>query len=139
MAQIEMVIDSVRTGSRLINKQVVILKEKLAERYLPVYIGLRQADILKKVLMGEQTTLPADDDPKLSEIDKVLSLADSVSLIIQRFQDDIFHAKFMLARRDESHQIDCPCAWALVLGVRVGARIFAEEGILDSAGIDATV
>ena len=41
MAEVEMVIDSLRQSP--VNHQwVVILKEKLAERYLPVYIGSSQ-------------------------------------------------------------------------------------------------
>jgi len=47
------------------NEQVVILKEKLAERYLPIYIGSPQAVAIKQALMGtpigvHQTKLPID-------------------------------------------------------------------------------
>jgi len=47
MAQVEMVIDSVRQSP--VNKGwVVILKEKATECYLPIYIGLSQAEIIRR-------------------------------------------------------------------------------------------
>ncbi|HEX76211.1 MAG TPA: bifunctional nuclease family protein, partial [Dehalococcoidia bacterium] len=78
---------------------------------------------------------PVFDDPSLRGIGRFLSLADSVSLIIERFDEDVFYTKFLIAWRGESYQIDCPCAWALALGVRAGARIFAEETVLHQTGI----
>ena len=51
MAKVEMIIDSLRQDL-LYYEWVVILKEKLGERYLPVYIGPQQADIIKSLLVG---------------------------------------------------------------------------------------
>jgi len=51
MAKVEMIIDSVRRNS-LGNDWVVILKEKTAECYLPIYIGSPQADVIKKLLVS---------------------------------------------------------------------------------------
>lgn len=48
MAQVEMIIDSVRRKS-LSDEWVVILKAKGAERYLPIYVGPSQADIIKRL------------------------------------------------------------------------------------------
>ena len=53
MAQVEMEIDSVRRYMRN-DKWVVILKEQGAERYLPIYIGSYQADIIRRLLMREE-------------------------------------------------------------------------------------
>ena len=46
MGIVEMTIDSLRRNS-LSNEWALILKEKGAERYLPIYIGPRQANIVE--------------------------------------------------------------------------------------------
>jgi len=48
---IEVVIDSIRVS--LMNYQrVVILKEKAADRYLPIWIGHAEADAMDEMLQG---------------------------------------------------------------------------------------
>jgi len=138
MALVEMVIDSVRRSMRN-DEWVVLLKEKPTERYLPVYLDSSHADIIKKALCDQRRSGAAIDAPSQTEISRILSMADSVSLIIDRFENGRFHAKFLVVRRDKSSCIDCPSAKALALGVKAGARIFAEETVLVSAGIRAQV
>ena len=130
-----MVIESVRTGNRLKNERVVLLKEKSGERYLPIYVGSSYADTLTKVLVGEQCPKPLCDDPSLVEIGRLLSLADSASLVIERSEGNIFHTKFLVAWRGKFYHIDCPCAKALAFGVRAGAPILTEEAVLDKAAV----
>jgi len=51
MAWVEMTIDSVRRNL-MSDSWTVILKERNAERYLPICVGLAQADIIKSELVG---------------------------------------------------------------------------------------
>ena len=136
MALVEMVIDSVRQAM-LFNEWVVVLKEKTAERYLPVYLDSSHADIIKKALCDQRCSEPAIAGPSRTEISQILSMAESVSLIIDRFQDGVFHARLLVTWRGELYPFDCPLGKALALGVKAGARIFAEETVLASAGIGA--
>ena len=138
MAKVEMVIDSVRRAM-LLNKWVVLLKEKSAERYLPIYVDSFYADALKKALCDQRCSEPAIVDPSWREISRILSMADSVSLIIDRFQDSVFHAKLLVTWRGELYPFDCSLGKALALGVKAGTRIFAEEAVLVNAGIGAQV
>ena len=48
---IEMVIDSIRV-STMNYQRVVILKEKAAERYLPIWIGSAESDAIAVKLQG---------------------------------------------------------------------------------------
>ena len=58
---IEMIIDSIRTS--LMNYQrVVILKEKAAERYLPIWIGPTEADAIAVKLQGAAVPRPLSHD-----------------------------------------------------------------------------
>jgi len=71
MAEIEMVIDSVRQSP--VNHQwVVILKEKLAEQYLPVYVGSSQANTIKRELLdvSPSKTLAVNSEVKAVKLNK---------------------------------------------------------------------
>ena len=58
---IEMVIDSIRVS--LMNYQrVVILKEKIADRYLPIWIGPAEADAIAVKLQGVNVPRPLTHD-----------------------------------------------------------------------------
>ncbi len=132
MAQVEMTIDSVRHKS-LSNEWVVILKEKGAERYPPIYIGPSQADIIKRLLVSTGPVEPADLGLSSAGIDIIFSKVESVT--INQFEGNVFYAKLLLSYHDKSLEADCPPAKALALGVRAEAPIFAEETVLDKAGI----
>jgi len=136
MALVEMVIDSLRRATHL-NEWVVLLKEKPAEYYLPIYIDSSYADVLKKALCDQQCSESEIVAPSSKDISRILSMANSVSLIIDRFQDGVFHAKLLVTQRGELYPFDCSLGKALVLGVKAGAHIFAEETVLASAGIGA--
>jgi bifunctional DNase/RNase len=66
-------------------------------------------------------------------------MANSVSLIIDRFENGLFHAKLLVTQRGELYTFECSLGKALALGVRAGARIFAEEAVLANAGIGTQV
>ena len=61
---IEMVVDSIRVS--LMNYQrVVILKEKEAERYLPIWIGPAEADAIAVTLQGVTVPRPLTPDSRI--------------------------------------------------------------------------
>jgi len=132
MAQIEMIIDSVRRNM-LSDMWVVILKEKGAERYLPIYAGSPQASLVGRQLQGVGGS-ELEDAFSLTGIDTTKSKVESV--IINGFDSNIFYARLLLSQHDKPREVDCPPAIALALGVRAQAPIFAEEAVLDKAGIN---
>ena len=133
MTQIEMIIDSVRRNM-LSDMWVVILREKDAERYLPIYIDSSQADIIKSLLVGTEPAEPVDFDFSVPGVDT--SKADIKSVIINRFKNNIFYAKLLFAHHKKSYEVDCPVAKAIALGVKAAVPIFAEETLLDKAAIE---
>jgi hypothetical protein len=133
MAQIEMIIDSVRRNS-LTDQWSIILKERGAERYLPIYVGSPQASLVAKQLQGVGSSELGDYVFSLTGIDTTKSKVESV--IINGFDNNIFYARLLLSQHDKPREVDCPPAIALALGVRVQAPIFAEEAVLDKAGVD---
>ena len=129
---IEMTIDSIRVS--LMNYQrVVILKEKLAKRYLPIWIGPAEADAIAVKLQGVTVPRPLTHDLLSSVIDSLGAGIDSI--IVSDLKSDTFYAKIILSVNGEQVEIDSRPSDALALAVRTDAPIFAEEAVLDKAGI----
>lgn len=129
---IEMTIESIRV-SMLNYQRVVILKEKEAERYLPIWIGPAEADAIAVKLQEHQVPRPLTHD-LLGNIIGALGAAVS-SIIVCDLQNDTFFAKIVLAVDGNQIEIDSRPSDAIALAVRVKVPIFAEEIVLDKAGI----
>jgi uncharacterized protein len=129
---IEMTIDSIRVS--LMNYQrVVILKEKTAERYLPIWIGPAEADAIAVKLQGVNVPRPLTHDLLRSVID---SLGASVnSIVVSDLKNDTFFAKIILNVDGGPVEIDSRPSDALALAVRAEVPIFADESVLEKAGI----
>jgi uncharacterized protein len=129
---IEMAIDSIRVS--LMNYQrVVILKEKMAERYLPIWIGPSEADAIAVKLQGVNVPRPLTHDLLRSVIG---SLGASVnSIVVSDLKNDTFFAKIILTVDGNSLEIDSRPSDALALAVRAEVPIYADESVLEKAGI----
>jgi bifunctional DNase/RNase len=129
---IEVTIESIRV-SMLNHQRVVILKEKEAERYLPIWIGPAEADAIAVKLQEYQVPRPLTHD-LLGNVIGALGAAIN-SIIVCDLKDDTFFAKIMLAVNGQEVEIDSRPSDAIALAVRAKVPIFAEEAVLDKAGI----
>ncbi len=129
---IEMTIDSIRVS--LMNYQrVVILKEKEADRYLPIWIGPAEADAIAVKLQNVELSRPLTHDLLQSVI---TTLGASLNyIVVNELQNDTFYAKLSLNVDGAQVEVDSRPSDALALAVRAGAPIYAEESVLDKAGI----
>ena len=132
MAKVEMVIDSLRR-SPVKHQWVAVLKDKLAEQYLPIYIGSSQAETLKRELTDIRPSRPLGDDPISKDIKTIGSKVRSVK--IDKLEDNEFSAKLVLATPSKPYEIDCPLSKALAIAMRAKAPILADEAVLYKAGI----
>jgi bifunctional DNase/RNase len=129
---IEMTIDSIRVS--LMNYQrVVILKEKVSDRYLPIWIGPSEADAIAVKLQGVQVPRPLTHDLLSSVIDTLGAAVNSI--IVNDLKNDTFYAKVILEIDGKHVEVDSRPSDALALAVRTGVPIFADESVLDKAGI----
>ncbi len=129
---IEMTIDSIRVS--LMNYQrVVILKEKMAERYLPIWIGAAEADAIAVKLQGVTVPRPLTHDLLRLVIDTLGASIDSI--IVSDLKNDTFYAKIILNVDGGQVEVDCRPSDALALAVRTDVPIYTEEAVLDKAGI----
>ncbi len=132
MALVEMTIDSIRVS--LMNYQrVVILKEKLAERYLPIWIGPAEADAIAVKLQGVSVPRPLTHDLLRSVID---ALGVTINyIVVNDLKNDTFYAKIILNVDGGQMEVDSRPSDALALAVRADVPIYADESVLDKAGI----
>ena len=129
---IEMTIDSIRVS--LMNYQrVVLLKEKMADRYLPIWSGAAEADAIAVKLQGVSVPRPLTHDLLNSVIDTLGAGINSI--VVCDLKNDTFYAKLILNVDGGQMEIDCRPSDALALAVRTGAIIYTEEAVMDKAGI----
>jgi len=129
---IEMTVDSIRVS--LMNYQrVVILKEKDSDRYLPIWIGPAEADAIAVKLQGVNVPRPLTHDLLSSVIDTLGATINSI--IVNDLRNDTFYAKIILNLDGGQVEVDSRPSDALALAVRADVPIFADEEVLEKAGI----
>lgn len=129
---IEMSIDSIRV-SMMNYQRVVILKEKDAERFLPIWIGPAEADAIAIKLQGVTPPRPLTHDLLETSITSLGASVDSI--IVTDLQNDTFYAKLILDVNGERLELDSRPSDAMAIAIRADAPIYADEIVLDRAGI----
>ena len=129
---LEMTVDSIRV-SPMNYQRVVILREKESDRYLPIWIGPAEADAIAVKLQDLSVPRPLTHDLLGTIID---ILGGSVKhIVVNDLHNDTFFAKITIQTNGEAKEIDCRPSDAVALAVRAKVPIFAEEAVMDKAGI----
>jgi uncharacterized protein len=129
---IEVTIDSIRVS--LMNYQrVVILKEKMADRYLPIWIGHAEADAIAIKLQGVTVTRPLTHDLLRSVIETLGAHINYI--VVNDLKNDNFFAKIDMQVDGHQIEVDSRPSDALALAVRVEVPIYVDESVMDKAGI----
>ncbi len=128
---IECMIDSVRVS--LTNQdRVIVLKDKNDERYIPIWIGLFEAESITIALQNIAVARPLTHDLLLDMLHKLG--ARLLRVEITGLVSDTYYAN-LIVQTDEEVTIDCRPSDALALVVRTGASIYVDEEILEEVGI----
>jgi bifunctional DNase/RNase len=129
---IELSIESIRVS--LMNYQrVVILREKSSDRYLCIWIGPAEADAIAVQLQEVAVARPLTHDLLRAIIDQ---LGAQVShILVNDLANDTFYAKIVLDVNGSSMEVDSRPSDAIALAVRAKVPIFADESVLDRAGV----
>lgn len=128
----ELTIESIRLS--LTNYQrVVILREKDADRYLPIWIGPAEADAIAVRLQDVAVARPMTHDLLRNTIEQLG--ARIVYIVVNDLANDTFFARIVLDVNGDTMEVDSRPSDAIALAVRAEAPIFAEESVLDRAGV----
>lgn len=128
----ELSIESIRLS--LMNYQrVVILREKDADRYLPIWIGPAEADAIAVRLQDVSVARPLTHDLLRNTIEQ---LGGKVTyIVVCDLSNDTFFARIVLDVNGQTMEIDSRPSDAIALAVRVEVPIYAEDEVLDRAGV----
>lgn len=129
---IRVTVDSIRV-SLLTQHRVVVLRETDSRRYLPIWIGAFEADAIALALQGHEPQRPMTHDllkTIFSELGATIS-----HIVINDIHDSTFFARIVVEQGTHSIEIDARPSDAIALAVRTDVPIFAEQHVLDQAGV----
>jgi bifunctional DNase/RNase len=114
-------------------QRVVILREKDSDRYLPIWIGPAEADAIAVRLQDVQVARPLTHDLLRDAIGQLGASVEYV--VVNDLSNDTFFARIMLQVDGRSVEIDSRPSDAIALAVRAQVPIFADESVLEKAGV----
>ncbi len=127
---IEVTVDSIRVHLPT-NQHVVILKEKHADRYLPIWIGGFEANAIAMKIQGMSPERPVTHDLMATTFGE---LGISVSkIVVTSLSEEVFFARLHLRQNGREIDIDSRPSDAIALAVRFECPIYVAAEVLDRA------
>ncbi len=119
--------------SLLTRHRIVLLKEVMGERYLPIWIGIPESDAIANHLQGTTIPRPLTHDLLLNVIRGLNGTVHYI--VINDLADDTFFARIAIEHDGQIKLIDARPSDAMALGVRANVPIYVEPDVLARAGI----
>jgi bifunctional DNase/RNase len=129
---IEVAIDSIRV-SLMSQQRIVILREMNAERYLPIWIGVYEAESITIALQEVEVARPLTHD-LLKNVFNVFN-ARILRVEVSALRDDTFYGNIVAEVNGRTLNIDARPSDALNVAVRAHVPILVAQEVMDSAGI----
>jgi bifunctional DNase/RNase len=129
---IEVVIDSIRV-SLMSQQRIVILREVDADRYLPIWIGVYEAEAITISLQEVEVARPLTHD-LLRNVFNALN-ARILRVEVSALRDDTFFGNIIAEVDGHTINIDSRPSDALNLAVRAHVPILVSRQVMDSAGV----
>ena len=129
---IKVQIDSIRV-SLMSQLRVVILKDPLSGRYLPIFIGPCEAEAIAVKLQNMSVERPLTHDLLKSVIAELGG--DVQHIVVNDLRQDTFYAKIVVTQDDSTLEIDSRPSDAIALSVRLDVPIFVAESVMERAAI----
>lgn len=129
---VEVVIDSIRV-SLISQQRIVILREVDADRYLPIWIGIYEAEAIALALQDVEVARPLTWD-LLKNIFSVLD-ARIIRVEVTSLHDDTYYGNIVAEVDGRNIDIDSRPSDAIALAVRAHVPILVSRPILESVGV----
>ncbi len=129
---VEVVIDSIRV-SLISQQRIVILREVDADRYLPIWIGIYEAEAIALALQDVEVARPLTWD-LLKNIFAVLD-ARILRVEVTSLHDDTYYGNIVAEVDGRKVDIDSRPSDAIALAVRAHVPILVSRPILESVGV----
>src|SRR3954470_22118358 len=112
------------------NSPIVLLREVEGQRYLPIWIGAVEATAIAFAQQGVVPPRPLTHDLLNDVLVAVGARLTAIQIIDLR--DGVFYADLVFA---DGLRVSARPSDAIALALRANVSIFAEEALLDEAGI----
>jgi bifunctional DNase/RNase len=119
---------------RATNTPVVILEEMGGERVLPIWIGPGEASAIAMQLAEMEFARPLTHDLICSVLKSLGGALQRV--IITRVEKSTYFAELIVQRNGDLISLDARPSDSIAVALRVDARIFADDGLLEEAPIE---
>lgn len=117
------------------NTPVVILEElEEGERVLPIWIGPAEASAIAMQLADMESTRPLTHDLLVAVLNGLGGSLQKV--IITRVEKSTYYADLIIHRDGEVISVDARPSDSIAVALRVDARIFAHDDLLEQATIE---
>lgn len=130
---IEVIIDSIRV-SLMSQHRIVVLKDSVGDRYLPIWIGPCEADAITVELQDMPPQRPLTHDLLKSVIRELGG--NVVQIVISDLRNDVYYARIVVDVAGKQMEVDSRPSDAIALAVRAKVPIFVSEAVMDKAGIE---
>jgi bifunctional DNase/RNase len=119
--------------SWLSRHRIVLLQEAQGERFLPIWIGQFEAEAIALRLQGPTMPRPLTHDLLANMIEELAGVVRYV--VVNDLNNNTFYAGIAVEHDGEVQLVDSRPSDAIALAVRAAVPIYAEESVLDKAGI----
>jgi bifunctional DNase/RNase len=112
--------------------RVVILREVVGDRYLPIWIGQFEAEAIAMCLQEVEAVRPMTHDLLKNLVGGLDAILERIE--IHDLRDDVFYARLVLQANGKRIEIDSRPSDGIALAVRAHAPIFVAEAVMQRAG-----
>ncbi|NNM07174.1 MAG: bifunctional nuclease family protein [Gemmatimonadetes bacterium] len=116
------------------NNPVVILEERDGPRVLPIWIGPGEASAIAMQLADWSFSRPLTHDLLVSVLGGLGGSLERV--IITEVVENTYFAEMIIRRNGTLISVDARPSDSIAVALRMGAKIFAEEALLEQATIE---
>jgi bifunctional DNase/RNase len=113
------------------NMPVVILRDKEQGLFLPIWVGIFEANAIALEMEKVATPRPMTHDLLKNLLTELQTRVERV--VINDLRDNTFFAQIHLTRGDSTLSVDSRPSDAIALALRSDAEIFVEEEVLEKS------
>lgn len=121
---------------RSTNTPVVILQELDGERVLPIWIGPGEASAIAMQLADMEFSRPLTHDLLVSVLGGLGGSLQKV--VITKVEMSTYYAELIIRRNGEVISVDARPSDSIAVALRLDARIYAQEELLEKASIEVS-
>ena len=116
------------------NRQpIVLLRVEEGTRFLPIWIGMYEAEAITIALQAIEIARPQTHDLMTTLISALHG--NLIRVEITQLKDDVFYASLVIEQNGKNIVVDCRPSDAIALAARTGVDILVDEEVMEQAAI----